>query len=248
MKTAVIAVTPSASPLAQRIARDLPDCTPLIELEKGWLKKNTERLFREYEGLIFLMATGIVVRMIAPYVESKYRDPAVVVVDDAARYAISLLSGHEGGANALALRVGTILNACPVVTTASDTNRKIIAGVGCRRGTTAGEIDRAVTEALTRKGLTWDQVRLGASVDLKQDEQGLLECFYNRGLGVRFFSVTRINQFDGPYETSETAKKNIGARAVAEPCALLGGRNTRLISPKTVTGPVTVALAEEDSL
>ncbi len=54
-------------------------------------------LFSDYEGFILIMAAGIVVRMIAPYIKDKYTDPAVVVVDDVGRYVISMLSGHEGG-------------------------------------------------------------------------------------------------------------------------------------------------------
>ncbi len=58
-------------------------------------------LFSHYEGFIFIMASGIVVRTIAPHITDKYTDPAVVVVDDMGRFVISLLSGHEGGANNL---------------------------------------------------------------------------------------------------------------------------------------------------
>jgi cobalt-precorrin 5A hydrolase len=57
--------------------------------------------FKRYSGHIFIMSTGIVVRVIAPLINNKLEDPAVVVVDDQANHAISLLSGHLGGANAL---------------------------------------------------------------------------------------------------------------------------------------------------
>ncbi len=72
--------------------------------------------------LVCVMAAGIVVRTIAPYVRSKDRDPAVVVVDEKGRYAVSLLSGHLGGANALANRVASILGGEAVITTATDVN------------------------------------------------------------------------------------------------------------------------------
>jgi cobalt-precorrin 5A hydrolase / precorrin-3B C17-methyltransferase len=70
--------------------------------------------------LIFVMATGIVVRTIAPFLESKQTDPAVVVLDENGSYAISLLSGHVGGANDLARDVARIVGGQPVITTASD--------------------------------------------------------------------------------------------------------------------------------
>jgi cobalt-precorrin 5A hydrolase len=70
------------------------------------------------------MATGIVVRAIAPVLKDKTVDPAVVVVDDRGRFAVSLISGHIGGANRLASEVADLLGAAPVITTATDTNQK----------------------------------------------------------------------------------------------------------------------------
>lgn len=82
----------------------------------------TRERFRHGRGLVFIGAVGIAVRAIAPYLVSKTRDPAVVVVDDTGKYAISLLSGHLGGANALARRIALILGAEAVITTATDRN------------------------------------------------------------------------------------------------------------------------------
>ncbi|SHN65026.1 cobalt-precorrin 5A hydrolase [Desulfitobacterium chlororespirans] len=70
--------------------------------------------------LIFIMATGIVVRHIAPFLQGKDRDPAVLVLDEKGEFVISLLSGHLGGANAWAKSVAQWLNAQPVITTATD--------------------------------------------------------------------------------------------------------------------------------
>ena len=81
--------------------------------------------FFRYDALIFFSALGISVRLIAPHLQSKLLDPAVVVVDDQARYAISLLSGHVGGANALTYQIAGALKARPIVTTATDVNRLI---------------------------------------------------------------------------------------------------------------------------
>ena len=78
--------------------------------------------FAEADALIFCCAAGIAVRGIAPHVRSKKTDPAVLVVDETGRFAVSLLSGHIGGANELAEAVAADLGATPVVTTATDLN------------------------------------------------------------------------------------------------------------------------------
>ncbi len=82
-----------------------------------------EAVFYKYEALIFFTSTGIAVRMIAPYLVHKAKDPAVVVLDEQAHFAISLLSGHLGGANELTQKIADILNAVPVITTATDANK-----------------------------------------------------------------------------------------------------------------------------
>ncbi len=77
-------------------------------------------LFSENDGIVFVCACGIAVRVIAPLVESKLSDPAVVVADDMGRFAISLLSGHLGGANRLAEIAAAAIGAQPVITTSTD--------------------------------------------------------------------------------------------------------------------------------
>jgi cobalt-precorrin 5A hydrolase len=81
-----------------------------------------ERFYR-YAGHVFLMAAGIVVRTVAPLMVHKTQDPAVVVVDDAGNFAVSLLSGHIGGANRLAEQVAAAIGAQAVITTATDANK-----------------------------------------------------------------------------------------------------------------------------
>ncbi|MBU0991464.1 MAG: precorrin-3B C(17)-methyltransferase [Proteobacteria bacterium] len=78
--------------------------------------------FHEFQAHIFIMASGIVVRGIAPLLKDKTTDPAVVVMDEAGNHIISLISGHLGGANELSVRLASLLGADPVITTATDVN------------------------------------------------------------------------------------------------------------------------------
>ncbi len=88
------------------------------------LSSQVRSLWEEYESLIFIMAVGIVVRLIGPLLESKWEDPGVVVVDEGAKFSVSLVGGHWGGSNDLARTVADLLGAIPVITTATDVQGK----------------------------------------------------------------------------------------------------------------------------
>ena len=93
------------------------------------LRDWTGRRFAESDAIIFIGACGIAVRSIAPFVSSKKTDPAVVVIDEQGKFAISLLSGHIGGANELTEEISNLLHATPVITTATDINNKFAVDV-----------------------------------------------------------------------------------------------------------------------
>lgn len=133
MKLAIVAITSRGSQLARRLGTELPEARVFLpEKFRGgddcdyfdkplaiWLPN----LFRETEQLICIMATGIVVRILGRELRGKDKDPAVVVMDEAGQFAISLLSGHLGGANDLARRLATVSGATAVITTATDVNK-----------------------------------------------------------------------------------------------------------------------------
>ncbi len=83
-------------------------------------KEIVKKSFQFYDAIIFISSTGIAVRAISPFIQSKHKDPAVIVIDSTGKYVISLLSGHLGGANELTEKIAKIIGAEPVITTATD--------------------------------------------------------------------------------------------------------------------------------
>jgi cobalt-precorrin 5A hydrolase len=131
-RVALVAITRAGARMAAEVAKALPGAVPYASArwasEGGGAatplaqdtKAELARLFRAHDGLVVFAAVGVVVRLIAPCLRDKTSDPAVVAVDDAGRYAVSVLSGHLGGGNALTTRVAAVLGASPVITTASE--------------------------------------------------------------------------------------------------------------------------------
>jgi len=245
VRVAIVAITEEGNKTAQELAISIKDSRVYFLSEPHTLRSTVEKVFDQYEGLIFIMALGIVIRVIAPFVKSKHTDPAVVVVDENRRFAISALSGHEGGANRLASQVATLLRAESVITTASETMKCLIVGVGCRKGTSQEEILEAIDQALEKGECSRADIRCLATIDLKGDEPGLREACINLGLPLRIVPIDQIRSFIGPYQRSSFVKEKIGVEGVSEPCALLAGRRTKLIVPKLKRGRVCVAIARE---
>ena len=121
MKIALIAITRGGKELALELADRLDGATLLAQAEGQKVAELIAANWHCYDGLICIMATGIVVRAIAPLLRDKHIDPCVVVMDEKGRHAISLLGGHVGGGNDLARRVAILTGGTPVITTASDT-------------------------------------------------------------------------------------------------------------------------------
>lgn len=119
----------------------------------------TGPLFAWADALVFVGALGIAVRSIAPWVKDKQRDPAVLCADELGRFVIPLLSGHIGGANALALRLAEELGAVPVITTATDVNGKFsVDAWAARQGVfiTDMEAAKAVSAAILERSVPLD--------------------------------------------------------------------------------------------
>ncbi|RZB29598.1 MAG: precorrin-4/cobalt-precorrin-4 C11-methyltransferase [Desulfobacteraceae bacterium Eth-SRB1] len=132
-KIALWAITPKGALLAREIAECLPDAKlhlsadlNINDIPASYFKRLSDAIvsdFHAYTGHVFIMSTGIVVRLIASCIRNKTTDPAVVVVDEIGRHVVSLVSGHLGGANSLAIKVAGLIGADPVINTATDVNQ-----------------------------------------------------------------------------------------------------------------------------
>jgi len=125
-RIAIIVVSEEGRPIADRLSKQLSAAVPLsckggAGGEVSMISRaDVGRLWHDVDAFIFIGAMGVCVRTIAPYVEDKHSDPAVVCIDSLGQHVISVLSGHVGGANDLTQEVAGILGASPVVTTQSD--------------------------------------------------------------------------------------------------------------------------------
>lgn len=123
----IVSFTETGRGLGERLARSLPGLRAERyargadeSLRGTFLPRFAQQAMFDCDGVVFIGAAGIAVRAVAPYLRGKAEDPAVLVLDEAGRFVIPLLSGHLGGANALAGRIARAIGAAPVLTTATD--------------------------------------------------------------------------------------------------------------------------------
>ncbi|MCR4400437.1 MAG: cobalamin biosynthesis protein [Syntrophomonadaceae bacterium] len=198
-------------------------------------------------GMVLVMASGIAVRALSGLLHSKHEDPGVVVVDRAGRYAVSLVGGHEGGANQLACDVADILGAEPVITTASESEKHVAVGLGYRCHASAADLEAAVREGLARCDLRPEQVRFLATAGCKRAQGLLYQVGASLGALVRHLPHQWLALKEGVSPDSAAAMRHLGVKGVSEQCALLSLNNARILLPRTRLGPVTVAVAAEPS-
>jgi len=131
MKIAIITVTENGKILGESILNELKQDNTIIQVKifHKNVKNNLKTCFENYDCIIGIMATGIIIRNICPILKNKEIDPAVLVVDEKGKHVISLLSGHLGGANQLTIKLANIIGSVPVITTATDINSKY--GIDC---------------------------------------------------------------------------------------------------------------------
>lgn len=278
---------------------------------------NINEKFSQYDGHIFIMASGIVIRKIANLIGTKDKDPAVLLIDEGKHFVISLLSGHLGGANELTYSLANILKLVPVITTSSDVTGKIavdtisqkinaeledlksakditslivngqkvnillpknvkvsdknsadgfilvsnkknieytriypknlILGIGCKKDTKAEDILSAIEDCLDKNNLDIKSVKKIATVDVKENEQGLINAAKFLNLDLEIISRDEIKKVQNQFEGSDFVEKNIGVRAVSEPVAFLSSTgNGKFLVMKAKYNGITISIYEEE--
>ncbi|MEE4240398.1 MAG: cobalamin biosynthesis protein [Desulfopila sp.] len=318
MKIGIVACTDGGRKLGRRIAGQLPGSS-LLEAESS-IRAALKLAWHSCDAVVCIMASGIVVRTLAPLMQDKRSDPAVLVLDEQGKHVISLLSGHLGGANALARQIAAITGGSAVITTASDTlglvaldlwaaqqhlrcdsnqvltkasaklvnngslalysetaieelppgliavdceaeadllvsHRNIstdkpllhpanlVVGIGCNRNTPLEEFEEALAELFRDAVFSPLAIRNLASIDVKNDEEGLLLFARKNGWPITFFSRRQINTVTG-VSISKAAVKAVGAIGVAEPTALLSAQTSTLLTRKKKWQNITMAVAQ----
>jgi len=291
--------------------------------------------------LICIGASGIAVRLIAPFLRSKLVDPAVLCIDERGRYVIPLCAGHIGGANAMAVELAKEISAQAIVTTGTDVNglwavdewaarhemnisslklaksfaakevdgeavglysefpltgklppymvrtdmngeplevkgnaakakqkpnigvaitlrttcspfaetvtlspRIVHLGIGCRRNTPEEHIAALADEILKTLGIAQNAICGIASIDVKANEQGLLDFAGKRGLKINFYSADELLAVSGAFTSSAFVRKTVGVDNVCERAAVKSSGGALLLR-KTARNGVTIALAVE---
>ena len=334
MKIAIVSVSKKGKNLAFDLKEKLNSDSTIIKTDL--YHKNVKEIFpivfQEYDAIIAVMASGILIRSIAPLLNSKVTDPAILNIDDNGNFVISTLSGHLGGANKLTNKISKLINATPVITTSTDVNKKlgidilandlflsidntkeilffnkailegkeisftinpnknfnylfeyfhnntleinvsifystkintdeihvkveehelilkekkVVAGIGCRRGKSCEDIYNVLKKSLDEFNLDLSRVTMLTSAEIKKEEKGILKLSEKLNIPVNFVELDKLKLFkSNDIQKSEFVKSKFGIDGVCEPSALImAGFNSKLIYKKTSYDGVTIAIA-----
>jgi len=321
------------------------------QVYSGSLKDHLTTLWHTHQGLIFCLATGAVVRLIAPLLQHKSRDPAIVVVDEEGKFVISLCGGHQGGADQLARLIALEIGATPVLTGAaaalglpgvdvlgvpfgwhrgegnwtgvsavvargeavqviqeagsllwqanlppghpfgavsneelpvttqqqaiiwiSPTQRRfspesnlpqvqwhprvLWVGIGCERGTSRELIEMGIEQVMLRNHFAVGAIAGIATIDIKEDEVGLVELCRDRLWPLRTFPAEVLRSVKVPHP-SKVVEQEVGTPSVAEAAAIIAANGEvkgpgiaslqvgkQIVRDEAQPGAVTIAIAQ----
>ncbi|WP_025565686.1 cobalamin biosynthesis protein [Psychromonas sp. SP041] len=218
----IICLTEVGLQLARRLQHLLSDTESEVCFKPAPFIDSVQAYFKQRDTLIFICATGIVMRALAPVIKDKYKDPAVLVLDENGQFVIPLLSGHEGGANELARQVSNLLENQLVITTANRYLKPVyVVGMGCERHCPEPVLQGLLDECLAKAGLTINDIGAITSIDIKSDEVGLMALANNLNKPYLTFDTRQLGLMEERLSTkSDYIFKTVGVYGVAESAAL----------------------------
>ncbi len=245
--TIIYSLTEAGRMLGDRLLGVIPS-----SIHKHRVKPFTETVQNDFvhgHDCIFICATGIVIRTLAPALRDKYRDPAVVALDERGDHVIPLLSGHEGGADALSRRIAQCIGARCVITSSADYGQPVhTLGIGCDRNCPREMIDELLDKARAALGAGESFCAL-ASIDLKAREPCLVAAAASLALPFRTWPAKDLRSVEEQLtEKSEVVFREVGCYGVAEAAALIAaaqitGNRAELALPKQKNARATIAVA-----
>lgn len=255
-KTALIVVNDRGLQLALQIKSFFNEPLSIFMPEKiGHLYKDSliyndiklkfKEIFGKFNFIVAIMATGIVVRAIAPLVKSKQTDPAVVVIDESGHFAISLIGGHEAGGNKLACLMASLSDGEPVITTGSEVNKKYIIGLGFRKSTLPHQLKSAILKACEIAGINHNDIRYLATIKRKLNDESFYEVVRDFNVLFRCFDENTIKNMNYSASVSKAAVKHLNIPGVAQPSAILAADCPEIILPATNIDGIIVSVVKD---
>lgn len=231
---AIFALTARGRDLAVQIRQ----CYPGAELHycPKPFAPTLQGAFSEGKRIVFVGATGIVVRTLAPVITDKYRDPAVLVLDEAGQFVVPLLSGHEGGANQWGAELAKLLHAQLVLTTAKPYLQPVYTvGMGCERHCPAEVLHDLLIECLAKVALDKADIHSLSSIDIKSDEVGLIQLAEQLHVPYHTWSAQQLGAMHDKLSTrSDYVFRTVGVYGVAESAALYSAQHACADTPELI--------------
>ena len=246
-KTDIFSLTEGGARLATTLKQVMPGAAHHHGGES--FAKNARETFSQGHDCIFICSTGIVIRTLASILGDKHSDPAVIVLDEQGKFVIPLLSGHEGGAGALAREIADAISAHCVVTSATDYGHPVYtAGLGCEKNCPLESLQTILDSALDTLPRPVD-ISAFASIDIKNGEPGLLDLTRKYELELQTFPSSALREVEHLLsEKSEIVFREVGCYGVAEAAALcaasgITGEPAELVVSKIKGQGATIAIA-----
>jgi cobalt-precorrin 5A hydrolase len=248
----IYSLTQTGNELAKRIIKIFPD-----GVHRHRPPSFTSQVQKDFicgRNGIFICATGIVIRTLAPVLKNKITDPAVVVLDENGEFVIPLLSGHEGGAGVLASIIADAINGRCVVTSATNYGNPVYTiGMGCDKSCPLEYVEELFEHArnyLIKNDEGAFNFRSLSSIDIKSNESCLVQLALSENIPFKTYNASKLRLV----ENQLTIKSNIvfsevGCYGVAEAAALLAateitGIDAEIVMPKHKNKRATVAIAK----